>query len=43
MNNLNCNHIKIFIKLEIIGEEEKDYTYIYILNLTKFLQFGEAT
>ena len=27
--NLNCNQIKIFINLEIIGEE-KLYIYIYI-------------
>ena len=28
MKNLDCNQIKIFINLEIIGEE-KLYTYIY--------------
>ena len=38
MKNLDCNQIKIFINLEIIGEE-KLYIYIYIyiffLNLKK--------
>ena len=37
MKNLDCNQIKIFINLEIIGEEN----YIYIFkskNLKKFLQ-----
>ena len=29
MKNSNCNQIKIFINLEIIGEE-KLYIYIYI-------------
>ena len=29
MKNLNCNQIKIFINLEIIGEEIL-YIYIYI-------------
>ena len=29
MKNLDCNQIKIFINLEIIGEE-KLYIYIYI-------------
>ena len=27
---MNCNQIKIFINLEIIGEENKDKIYIYI-------------
>ena len=43
MKNLDCNQIKIFINLEIIGEEK---LYIYILNLKIFkknLHFGEAT
>ena len=31
MKNLNCNQIKIFINLEIIGKEDRDkYIYIYI-------------
>ena len=31
MKSLNCNQIKIFINLEIIGEEgKKIYIYIYI-------------
>ena len=33
MKSLDCNQIKIFINLEIIGEEEikkkKNYTYIF--------------
>ena len=38
MKNLDCNQIKIFINLEIIGEEDKKKKIIYILkNLTKFL------
>ena len=32
MKNLDCNQIKIFIHLEIIGEE-KLYIYIYIFIL----------
>ena len=44
MKSLNCNQIKIFINLEIIGEEgKKIYIYIYILNLQKFLQFNKVT
>ena len=42
MKNLDCNQIKIFINLEIIGEKN----YIFFLkpkNLKKFLQYGEAT
>ena len=47
MKNLDCNQIKMFINLEIIGEEDKNKKkkklYIYILeNLTKFLQFDRA-
>ena len=30
MKNLNCNQIKIFINLEIIGEEDKNNIFIYI-------------
>lgn len=30
MKNLNCNQIKIFINLEIIGKEDRDKIYIYI-------------
>ena len=30
MKDLDCNQIKIFINLEIIGEEDKDNIYIYI-------------
>ena len=31
MKNLDCNQIRIFINLKIIGEENKDkYIYIYI-------------
>ena len=30
MKNLNCNQIKIFINLEIIGEKDKNNIYIYI-------------
>ena len=30
MTNLDCNQIKIFINLEIIGEEDKNNIYIYI-------------
>ena len=30
MKNLDCNQIKIFIILEIIGEENFIYIYIYI-------------
>ena len=40
MKNLNYNQIKIFINLEIIGEEDKDKKYILFIikkNLTKFL------
>ena len=44
MENLDCNQIKIFINLEIIGEEEKNQKYIYIFLIIKrlkiFLQLG---
>ena len=44
MKNLDCIKIEIFINLEIIKEENKNKKNIYIFkNLTKFLQFGEAT
>ena len=34
----------MIINLEILGEENKDkYTYIYFLNIKKFLQFGQTT
>ena len=42
MKNLDCNQIKIFINLEIIGEE-KLYIFLKSKNLKKFLQFGKAT
>ena len=41
---MDCNLIRIFINLEIIGEEDKNNIYIYIsffFNLKKFMQFGE--
>ena len=41
MKKLGCKQIKIFINLEIIGEEDKDKKYILFIikkkNLTKFL------
>ena len=41
--NLDCNQIKIFINLEIIGEE-KLYIFFKSENLLKkILQFGEVT
>ena len=44
MKNLNCNQIKIFINLEIIGEKDKNNIYIYIFfNLKKKIQFGTIT
>ena len=52
MRNLDCKQIKIFINLEIIGEEDKNknlyiYIYIYIYFTIKrlkiFLQFGATT
>ena len=44
-NNLDYNQIKIFIKLEIIGEEDKKKKIISIFkkNLKKFMQFGKTT
>ena len=46
MKSLDCNQIKNFINLEIIGEEEirtkKKNLYIFFLNLKKFLQFDAA-
>ena len=45
MKSLDCNQIRIFINLEIIGEEDK-YKKIYInffKILKKFLQFIAAT
>ena len=30
MKNLDCNQIKIFINLDIIGEDNKKKIYIYI-------------
>ena len=38
MKNLDCNQIKIFNNLEIIGEEDKNkkkIIYIFFLNLKK--------
>ena len=32
MTNLDCNQIKIFINLEIIGEEDKNNIYIYLFS-----------
>ena len=45
MKNLDCNQIKIFIILEIIGEEDKKKKIIsiFFLNLKKFMQFGKTT
>ena len=40
MKNLDCNQIKIFIILEIIGEQDKKKNYIYFfLNLKKIVIF----
>ena len=42
MKNLDCNQIKIFIHLKIIGEEDKNqkkkklYTYIFLILKKKF-------
>ena len=38
MTNLDCNQIKIFINLEIIGEEDKNNIYIYIYIYIYFLK-----
>ena len=45
MKSLDCNQIKIYINLEIIGEENKyKKNYIYFLRiLKKFMQFSVAT
>ena len=41
--NLDCNQIKIFINLEIIGEEDKNKKIIcFLKNLKKNLHFDEA-
>ena len=38
MKNLDCNQIKIFINLEIIGEEDRNKKYIYFFyNLKKIM------
>ena len=41
MKNFDCNQIKIFINLEIIGEDKDKKIYIYFFfykkNLKKFL------
>ena len=42
MKNLDCNQIKIFINLEIIGKA-KLYIFLKSKNLKKILQFGEVT
>ena len=40
MKNLDCNQIKIFIVLEIIGEEDKKKKlYLLFLNLKKIAIF----
>ena len=47
MKNFDCNQIKFFINLKIIGED-KDKIYIcislyfFFFNLKKFMQFSEA-
>ena len=42
MKNMDCNQIKIFINLEIIGEE-KFCIFFKSKNLKFFLQFDEVT
>ena len=42
MKNLDCNQIKIFINLEIIGEE-KFYIFFKSKKKKKNLQFGKVT
>ena len=45
IQNLNPIGIKIFINLEIIGEEDKykkNYIYFFKIIKKKILQFGEA-
>ena len=45
MKNLDCNQIKIFINLQIIGEKDKNKkNYIkFLKNIKIFLHFSEAT
>ena len=45
MKSVDCNQIKIFINLEIIGEEDKYKKTIFIFkkNCKKFMQFSAAT
>ena len=44
MKSLDCKQIKIFINLEIIGEEDKYKKKINFFKiLKKFLQFSAAT
>ena len=38
MKNLNCNYIKIFINLKIIGEKN----YIFLKKSNFFFQYGAA-
>ena len=42
MKNLDCNQIKNFINLGIIGEE-KLYIFFKSKNLKKIMQFGKIT
>ena len=37
MKNLDCNQIKIFINLEIIGQKDKDKKYISIFFILGFV------
>ena len=46
MNSLDCNQIKIFINLEIIGEEDKyknKFIFIFLKLKKKNLQYDAAT
>ena len=43
MKSLDYNQIKIFINLEIIGEEDKYKRIFFFLILKKFLQFSVDT
>ena len=44
MKSLDYNQIKIFINLEIIGEEDKyERNFFFFLILKKFLQFSADT